>query len=106
MDRKQALLLLNRIPNVGPRTIKKLLNDWPNLKDIFDLSIPDLIQAGLSEQLAKKIVSVEITSIEKELRWQESPHHALITWADADYPALLREIPDAPPVLYASGLLD
>ena len=39
MDTKQALLLLNRVAYVGPRTIKKILTYWPEPEEVFDLSI-------------------------------------------------------------------
>jgi DNA processing protein len=107
MDEKQALLLLNRVPSVGPRTIKKLLNRWPDPTDIFKLSKNELICAGLSERLANAILSVHQDAILPDLDWQDAAsHHALMTWADDTYPSCLKEIPDAPPVLYASGNIE
>lgn len=41
--------------------------------------------------------------IEQTLPWLEAQHHHLITWEDAAYPPLLREIPDPPVLLYVSG---
>ena len=105
MDKKQALLLLNRLPNIGPRTIKKLLKYFSNLEEFFTHSENDLIKLGLSERLAKNLASAKIESIEQDLRWAEVPHHTLLTWADSEYPDCLKEIPDAPPVLYANGSL-
>ena len=43
------------------------------------------------------------TAVEAGLRWAETPGHHLLTWSDADYPAMLREIPDAPLLLYVVG---
>lgn len=105
MDKKQALLLLNRLPNIGPRTIKKLLNQWPQPEEIFKSSKNSLMKAGLSECLAQTLASAEINSIESDLCWEQESEHTLLTWVDEHYPASLREISDAPPVLYASGLL-
>ncbi|MDX2346262.1 MAG: DNA-processing protein DprA [Legionella sp.] len=103
MDTKQALLLLNRVPHVGPRTIKKLLTQWPMIEDVFKHSKSDLIKVGLSERIANQILLINQNKIIPDLRWQEAANHMLLTWVDSDYPACLKEIPDAPPVLYASG---
>lgn len=103
MNNKHALLVLNRLPNVGPRTIAKLLRRWPDAEKIFNLSRKDLLHAGVPERLANVLVSVKPEVIDVDMRWQEKHNHTLLTWFDAAYPVLLKEIPDAPPVLYAIG---
>jgi len=103
MNNKHALLVLNRLPNVGPRTIAKLLRRWPDAETIFSLSRRDLLHAGVPERLAGVLVSAKPDVIDVDMRWQETHNHTLLTWFDAAYPALLKEIPDAPPVLYAIG---
>lgn len=40
---------------------------------------------------------------DKTARWLEDTHNALVTWADACYPALLREIADPPLMLFVRG---
>lgn len=103
MNHKHALLVLNRLPHVGPRTIAKLLRRWPDAQTIFKLSKKDLLHAGVPERLAGVLVSAKPHIIEADLRWQEAHNQHLLTWFDTAYPALLKEIPDAPPVLYAWG---
>ena len=44
-------------------------------------------------------------AVDAELEWQRQDDNHIITLADADYPALLREIDGAPPVLYLHGLI-
>lgn len=41
--------------------------------------------------------------IAADRRWLENPAHSLLTWHDADYPALLRETAAAPPGLFVVG---
>ncbi len=103
MDKKQALLILNRVPHVGPRTIRKLWLHWPDIENIFKRSIADFKHAGFTERVASQILKIDRDCILPDLRWQEAPTHYLLTWADAAYPKSLQEIADAPPVLYASG---
>ena len=103
MNNKDYLLALNRIYSVGPRTVAKLLKRWPNLRELFELSASQMEQAGLPKAIATAIASFDISEIEADWRWQEALNHFLLTLGDADYPTLLKEIPDPPPVLYAVG---
>ena len=103
MHNKNYLLALNRIKGMGPRTIAKLLVRWPDLREIFSLSLDDMQSAGLSNAMATAISTFNMHDIEADLRWEEGHKNFLITWCDLKYPALLQEIHDAPPVLYAVG---
>lgn len=100
---KPYLLALNRIPRVGPRTIMKLLNRWPLLKEMFCMTALQLESEGLPSCLARAIEQVQWVEVEKDLSWQACPNHFLLTWCDESYPKLLLEIPDPPAVLYAIG---
>lgn len=106
MDNRHYLLALNRISQIGPRTLLKLLVRWPQLEEIFRLSSEELRQAGLPTRIAESISSFDLNEIEKDLRWQENSGHYLITWIDDNYPKLLREIYDPPTVLYIRGDLE
>ncbi len=103
MDNKPYLLALNRLSSVGPRTIARLLARWPNLGELFELNLQDLLQAGISESTARLIASCDLQCINDDLRWQEHESHHILTWGDAAYPLLLKEIDDPPAVLYAIG---
>lgn len=103
MDNKRSFLALNRINQMGPRRILKLLQRWPHLDDMFRLSLQELIQAGLPEKMAQAISSLDLNCIEEDLSWEKESGHHLLTWSDSGYPALLKEIDDPPVVLYAKG---
>lgn len=103
MNNQRYLLALNRIDRVGSRTIAMLLNKWPNLEQLFAISQREMQAAGLPQALAAAISSFDLQQVEVDLLWQQQETHHLLTWEDANYPHLLREIYDAPPVLYASG---
>ena len=103
MNNKQYFLALNRINNMGPRTIAKLLVRWPNLEELFKLSIEQMEQSGLPKAIASAIATFNLQDVEADWRWQEAEHHFLLTWCDPEYPFLLKEIHDPPPVLYAIG---
>lgn len=103
MDNKYYFLALNRIPGIGPRTFFKLLQQWPALEELFRLPIHQLQAAGLSRKLAESITRFDLAKVEIDLRWQEKANHYLLTWDDENYPQLLKEIYDPPPVLYLRG---
>ncbi len=106
MNDKEALLLLNRLPYIGPRTIKSLFQHWPSGEELFRQTKEHIIQAGFSDRVAKSLTSANLEQITPDLRWQEVPHHVLLTLIDPNYPSALKELPDAPPVLYLRGSLD
>src|SRR4051812_33433104 len=100
MKNKMYLLALNRMPQVGPRTIKKCLARWPLLANMFALSPLKLEEAGLPPKLAHTIKTFDLAQVEADLLWETKPNHSFLTWEDENYPVLLKQIYDSPPVLY------
>lgn len=99
-------LALNRIPSIGPRTIGKLENRWPDLREMFQLPSKALEEAGLSPRLAQAIHTFPLSQVDQDLSWlQANQDHHLLTWNCPRYPALLKEIADPPVILYAKGQL-
>lgn len=96
-------LALNRMEKVGPRTVVKLLSRWPDLKDLFSLSVETLVEAGLPTSLAKRIAHFDFTLIDKDLAWAKQKNHHILTWESPLYPFLLKEIHDPPVILYLRG---
>ncbi|MDF1758424.1 MAG: DNA-processing protein DprA [Legionellaceae bacterium] len=103
MDNFQPFLALNRINGVGPRTVLKFLEKWPNLSDMFKLSSSQLEEHGVNAKVAYLIANFKRQEIKSDLLWQENPAHNILTWQDKKYPSLLREIHDPPIVLYLRG---
>ncbi|STX44270.1 protein smf [Legionella donaldsonii] len=105
MNNKPYLIALNKIEQIGPRTLVKLLQRWPDLEEMFRLSERQLQQAGLPAKMAQAISSFHFKELEADFRWQEKSNHHLLTWEDSNYPTLLKEIHDPPLILYAIGEL-
>ena len=106
MKNKPYFLALNRLYRVGPLTILKLLKYWPDLREMFELPEASLVRAGVPAALAHGIACFNWDWIEDDLLWEcaDKKQH-ILTWEDAAYPTLLKEIHDAPAVLYAKGCL-
>jgi DNA processing protein len=62
-----------------------------------------LVALGLAPKTAQWFATVDRDLVAPDLRWLETPGASLLGVADADYPELLRQSPDAPPVLYVHG---
>lgn len=107
MHNKPYLLALNQINGLGTRTILKLLQRWPNLTELFAAKKESLLQKGLQSRLVDAIAQVNWPQVEEELRWENPALNQHILTCDAqNYPPLLRELPDYPPLIYARGDLD
>jgi DNA processing protein len=101
-----ALLILNHL-RVGPITARRLMDRFGTPAAIF--------QAGAAELAAAANIASEnvqrIRQWDKEVKldkvWQtiKQENIRLLSYTDADYPALLREIYDHPLLLYVQGTL-
>lgn len=102
MNNKPYFIALNRM-FLSPRNVAKIWQHWPDLKSFFSLSSIQLEEAGFNTKLAKRISNFDLNQVTADINWAQQPNHHLLTWEDADYPALLKEIADPPIVLYAKG---
>ncbi len=108
MSSHYVILHLSLIESIGSGTISALLRciNGADLYEIYTWHGADFIsRMGISEQKAQIIVDglTNKKLLEKELQLLEKHYINWITIADAHYPALLREIPAPPAVLYWQG---
>ncbi|MEK7716145.1 MAG: DNA-processing protein DprA [Pseudomonadota bacterium] len=105
LDTLVPWLALRRLPGVGTRTQFDLLEHFGSIEAIFSASRGQLEKAlvGKNEAIDALLAGPDEKILKSELEWLSEPGHHLLTWSDPDYPALLREIPDPPLVLYIAG---
>lgn len=101
------ILHLSLIENIGPTFIQKLVGviGLQNLPDIYNFSLQDFTNLGMSERRAQLLVDglQDLAMLQKELELIEQLNAKVITlWCGA-YPDRLRHIDAAPPVLYLQG---
>src|SRR6185312_8623479 len=96
-------LALLRAPQLGPVAFLKLVELFPRLSELFALSWQESIDAGVTPALAAYLQQPDWEGVEEDLKWAEQEGNTILTWQDKAYPALLREIPSAPPILYIKG---
>lgn len=94
------------VPTIGPKRITDLRSAFGNLAVAWNATERQLQEAGLEEQPLNNLLRVrqkidlaaEMEKISKAGAW-------LVTLDDERYPAALKTISDAPPVLYVRGTL-
>lgn len=107
MDTKEAFVALNMIEGIGPIRLRKLLEHFASPVAILEAPKQRLIQAsGVGEDVAEAITGWRTgVNLEQELRNIADYGCRVLTWDDAEFPPLLREIYDPPIVLYLRGEL-
>ena len=98
-------LALHMIPRLGNTVIGRLVERFGDPEKVFDATVSDLVKiVGMKPEVAQNIAGrASIQSAEEELRKVEKQGARIITYADASYPELLKQIHNPPIVLYAKG---
>jgi DNA processing protein len=98
-------LALHFQPDIGPILARKLLSHFGSPERIFSLSSRDLKDIeNIGENRARSIVNFDRWErVQQEIEGLDKNNARLITIHDAEYPDSLRQIPDAPLVLYIKG---
>jgi DNA processing protein len=89
---------------IGPQRIKKLLNFFGTLENAWNAEASELQNAGLEGNIVTELCAGRI-NIEPEKELQKVLAHKIdvLTILDENYPRLLKEIDDPPPILYVRG---
>lgn len=95
--RRADWLRLIRSDNVGPRTFRALLNRFGSARAALD-ALPSLTMGG-----GKPIRVADAGEVARELDAAQRIGVRFVALGEPDYPAALREIADAPPMLALRG---
>jgi DNA processing protein len=103
-DSHLGWLALALTPGLGARQAGKLLRAFGSPEAVFAASLTGLEAQRIPAAVAQAIHSQQpLKDAEKELAQAQQFGARLLTWEDAAYPPLLREIYDPPPLLYVKG---
>lgn len=103
MTEAEAWLRLGLIPGLGPAALRRLLTDFGDPEAVANASATSLARS-VGDALAAAIRhGPDSALLEESLRWAGKTGNRLLTLADGEYPRRLLEIPDPPPLLYATG---
>jgi DNA processing protein len=94
------------VPEIGPKRMAHLLRWFGDLATAWSANESALIHSGLDKQPIVNLLRAQQTlDLDAEMTKVERANARLVTLADDDYPALLRQLPEAPAVLYVRGTL-
>jgi DNA processing protein len=102
---KKYWLAINKIPDLGPVTVKKLWDHFGSAEEIW--GAPESSFLGI-EGLNKKAIKSFLENRSRinpneEFEAVQKGNINILTLEDEDYPDLLKHIYDPPPVLYVRG---
>ncbi|MFN8373485.1 MAG: DNA-processing protein DprA [Anaerolineae bacterium] len=94
------------VPGIGTKRTLNLLNKFGQLSSAWKANETQLLEAGLEAQPTHNLLQFrKKIDLERELARVERVKAWLLTFADANYPSLLKQIADPPLVLYVRGTL-
>ena len=95
---------LNLIYGLGPQKMKQLIDYFGNAQTAWNASLEELLKSGIGPAVAQKL-NIERNDINPDTEWEKLNKYniEILTLPDPNYPALLKEIPSAPYVLYVKG---
>jgi DNA processing protein len=109
MTERQFWVGFNKVAGVGPVRVRQLLEHFGTLSSAWVADAAELAQAGLDQRSVKNLlVARQHFDLNAEMARLDKLGIAVITWEDDIYPRLLgqlREIDEAPPILYMRGTL-
>lgn len=100
-------ITLKSVPGIGNHLFKRLIDRFHTPDAVLQASSNDLAEIyGITPRLASAIRRHRLPdAIKRDIDLAVKKGYKIVTMADTDYPALLRQIPDPPPILYVFGLL-
>lgn len=100
-----SLLRLLAVPGVGPNKLRALISYFRTAAAVFDASEKRLTQVpGVDSKIAFNIRSFDGHDFAaNQVKAIESAKVNVLTFWDADFPALLKQIYDPPAVLFVNG---
>ncbi|MDC0657470.1 DNA-processing protein DprA [Leisingera sp. SS27] len=97
-DDRYSWLRLLRSKRVGPVTFHRLLAEYGSAQNALD-ALPEVARsAGI-----KGYETCPAKAVDKELKTAKAAKARLLCFSDPEYPALLKGLKDAPPLLWAIG---
>ena len=103
----ESWLSLSHISGLGPATFISLLNEFGTADAVLDASRKQLSSLSIKTDIIDALTNrrnPDISSrIDIDLEWAQQHDHHIITLFDERYPEQLKQLNDAPPVLYVRG---
>ncbi|QOI97943.1 MAG: DNA-protecting protein DprA [Flammeovirgaceae bacterium] len=103
-----SLLALHFVPGVGDHLIRQLVSYTGSAEKVFQLPKGKLLRIpGIGPKTVEAVQNGKpFDRAEKELRRAEKEQVTILFYTDKEYPSRLKQVPDAPSVIYTKGSLN
>lgn len=103
-DEREAWLTLIRAPGLGARIVRQVLDSEGCARDaLLRLRRAPASESGIADATRAALLDPDLNAIDSDRHWLDQPGQHLLTWLDADYPALLRDTARPPLALFVRG---
>jgi len=97
-------LALLRCPGIGPRRFRVLLDYYQEPRHLLDAGPGEINRLELPQESKEWLKQPDRDKVEEDLDWlRQSPAHHILTLDDPRYPERLKQVDDAPPLLFVTG---
>lgn len=106
MDHRKYVIAIREKAKVGPKGFQQLLLSFGSVENVFKASIEDLSSLPrMTPQKAEQLLSSQedFREIENRISYLEELGVGISTILDDNYPEMLKQINDPPPLLYYRG---
>ncbi len=94
----------NLVRGIGPVRLRVLLEVFGDVRSAWEAPRPELEAVGLDRRSLRNLLRArEQVDLQQVVEKMEAAGAHALTWESPGYPALLRQVPDAPPVLFVKG---
>jgi DNA processing protein len=104
LDPKAYWIGFNQVKGIGAVRLRGLLDFFGNLETAWQAPADALANAGLPAKAIENLLNLRNQDVlTRSWNMAQNSGVRVVTWEDEDYPRLLKEIDQAPPVLYIRG---
>ncbi len=101
---KTAWIALSLTDRVGGKTIRALTQHFGDIDAVLQADAAELQAVpGIGRKIAESIRAIDLQQTEKLIDQWRKDEIAILTWDDPAYPMRLKDLDDAPPVLFMRG---
>ncbi len=106
MSERKYWVGFNMVRGIGPARVRALIDYFGSLEEAWRAPAAELREAGLDKRSLENLLAARgRLDLDREMARLEKWGVRVMTWEDHDYPRRLRQIYNAPPVLYVRGSL-
>lgn len=105
-DQRAAALALLRMPGIGPKRYRGLIEIFGSAATALRAEPQQLGRLGIPAATIAAWTKPDWAGVEMDLRWLAAAERHLLQLGDAHYPPQLTQIADPPPLLFVQGDLD